>query len=659
MDYQTVTQVWLEPGTDYRAKQKLHEKRTPIFSRLPLGEKGVGRFAAHKLGNKISLITRKKGSPEVVVAIDWRTFQTDGYLSDVLVTVGEREPEVFTGKQTGTRIEVSDLRVSWNRAMVRSLHRAVGSICSPFTGPRAEFHEDMLITQEIKGEFRAELLLPGHQDWIEGLMTVGKVLDYSLFRARCLVSGASLQYEYKFVPFPAMKKVEKRRKQVFGKSAVKISFTDDSYGRILRDNVGPFLVDLYIFDRDPSILSLGVTDKKGLKDFLDHSGGIKVYRDGMRVYDYGEPGNDWLNLDKQRVNIPSARISNNLVLGGVFLSLATSSGLGPEAGDDEAETYGLIEKTNREGFVENSTYNAFVEAVAFATTQVVADRNIDKEKIRSSYASKKFREPVLADLSQLRQRIEEVAESDEQSEELITYVNRIERDFREIRDRLLTSASAGLSLMVVIHEVEKGLDELIRAVKREGASPKVTGLAQHIAKLVDGLGAIARGSGTGIQDASSMIEIANFNTELRLEAHGIERTTALRRDFSAKCSRRLVISTLMNLIDNSIWWIDNRWGREKRGKQKKLYVGTTNDLGEPAIVVADNGSGFSDPPEYLVQPFFTRKPDGMGLGLHLAEQVMTIQGGRLVFPEPGDIHLAEDFDGAVVALVFAGAKWKG
>jgi C4-dicarboxylate-specific signal transduction histidine kinase len=212
--------------------------------------------------------------------------------------------------------------------------------------------------------------------------------------------------------------------------------------------------------------------------------------------------------------------------------------------------------------------------------------------------------------------------------------------------------------MVVIHEVEKGIDELVRAVEKEGTSQKVSALVKHIAKIVEGLAAIARGSGTSRRRASQMVDIANFNTELRLEAHGIERVVDIRRDFEAMCSKRLVISTLMNLIDNSIWWIDNRWGREKYGKRKKLYIATTRDLKEPAILVADNGSGFSDPPEYLVQPFFTRKPDGMGLGLHLAEQVITLQGGRIEFPEPGDLELPDGLDGAVVALVFGGAKWK-
>jgi nitrogen fixation/metabolism regulation signal transduction histidine kinase len=53
----------------------------------------------------------------------------------------------------------------------------------------------------------------------------------------------------------------------------------------------------------------------------------------------------------------------------------------------------------------------------------------------------------------------------------------------------------------------------------------------------------------------------------------------------------------------------------------------------------------------------SRKPDGMGLGLHLADQVMKVQGGKLLFPERDEVTLPAEFDGAVVALVFGGAKW--
>jgi C4-dicarboxylate-specific signal transduction histidine kinase len=42
---------------------------------------------------------------------------------------------------------------------------------------------------------------------------------------------------------------------------------------------------------------------------------------------------------------------------------------------------------------------------------------------------------------------------------------------------------------------------------------------------------------------------------------------------------------------------------------------------------------------------------GMGLGLHIASEVMTAQGGNISFPEPGDYEIPADFaQGAIVVL---------
>ena len=75
--------------------------------------------------------------------------------------------------------------------------------------------------------------------------------------------------------------------------------------------------------------------------------------------------------------------------------------------------------------------------------------------------------------------------------------------------------------------------------------------------------------------------------------------------------------------------------------------------GGPAIVVADNGTGFQgDDPENLVRPFFTRKPEGMGLGLYYANLAMELNGGCLVFPQHREVEIPDEFDGASVALIF-------
>jgi signal transduction histidine kinase len=622
----TVSSVWLEPGTDYRIKQKEKGNPTPKYGRIPIGEKGVGRFAAHKLGNKARLLTRSAESQEVVVEIDWESdFKHKRYLDEVEIKVLERTPEHFTGRKTGTRLEITQLRDTWSRGMIRDLARAINAISSPFSG--------------VVGDFKTKLVLEGHEEWLAGLLDVRDVLKFSLYQAKCVLKGAKLTYEYKFTPFPGMDRVDARKVV----HSVPLQSLDKAKRLINLDdhNIGPVEMRLYVFDQDARVLKLGqVNDKKGLKEFLNESGGVRVYRGGIRVYDYGERGNDWLGLGGRRVNVPTKRLSNNLLVGAVSLDIKKSVDLNLNRG--------LIEKTNREGFVENGDYEAFRDAVVYAIQSIEVERNMDKRRIRNAYTDSKLREPVLEDITELR----EIVEKKKLTGEIGPYLDRIETDFRAIRDRLLTSATAGLSLSVVIHEVEKGVAELVLAVEGDKANHRIRALAKHLAELIEGFSALVRRSGVGTERASSLISNALFNLELRLQVHKIDLIRSPKgKDFEVKCSRRLVISTIMNLIDNSIWWLDNKWG-DRAGK-KKIFIGALNDLdGHRAIVVADNGPGFIDPPEFLVEPFLSRKPDGMGLGLHVASEVMKAQGGELVFPDSRDFELPKEFDGAVVALSF-------
>lgn len=626
MDPEIVSSVWLEPGTDHRAKQKAKRELTPKYKRIPIGEKGVGRFAAHKLGNRVRLITRSARCPEVLVDIDWaHDFRGKRYLDEVGINVVERTPEHFRGSRTGTRIEVTQLRNVWTRGMVRALARAVNAISSPFG--------------EV-GQFKTTLALEDHQDWLDGILDVRDVLKFSLYEAKCVIKGGNLTYQYQFTPFPGMDRVKARsvgRTVPLGWRKGRLNLGDYT--------VGPVQLRLHIFDQDPKVLALSaLTDKRGLKEFLNESGGIRVYRGGIRVYDYGEQGNDWLSLGGRRVNIPTKRLSNNQLVGAVSLDIAKSV--------DLEHDKGLIEKTNREGFVENADYEAFHDAVVYAVQNIEVERNMDKRRIRNAYQAPGVREPVLEDLAALR----EIAEKRKLTKEISHYLDRIERDFLAVRDRLLTSASAGLSLSVVIHEVEKGVAELVKAVQSDKATNRIRALAKHLADLIEGYGALVRRSGAARERANSMIGQALFNMQLRLQVHKID---ALPRrthhDFSVKCSRRLIVSSIMNLIDNSIWWLDNKWG-DLEGK-KRLLVDSTDDLyGHPAIIVADNGPGFVDPPEFLIEPFITRKPDGMGLGLHIASEVMKAQGGELVFPDKNDVDLPKELDGAIVALSFKEAR---
>ncbi len=649
MGLDTVLNAWLEPGTSYRKDQREEGRRTKMHRRLPLGEKGVGRFAAHKLGRVIQVVTRRARNPEVVVRVDWGEFERAKYLQDVPIEVFERDPEVFTGSRSGTRIEITQLRNHpWTRRQVRSLHRSITSISPPFGGTEG---------------FATELIVEPEADWLEGLLRQDEILPHALFHFKATLSGSTLDYEYCFLPAAEMERVNERQNRVSGfpiiaeepieedpEPGVRPTQWSDGqlppnlpagsrkkgYGLVNLDQfkVGEVKVQLFIFDLERLVLRMLVSDPKGLKSYLDQNGGVRVYRDAVRVYDFGEPGNDWLDLEGRRVNVPAKRIGNNQVIGAVFLRLDESTG--------------LVEKTNREGFVENDAYRALREAVRCAIAQAAAERNQDKERIRRAYSGSKAQEPVLDDLEELRR---ELAKR-KLDEELGPILDRVGIQYRHVTEQLLVAAGAGLNLAAVLHQIGKDIKYLRLALDRGEDRDVLKQIADRLGRMTDAMAWLMRDSPRETQRASDFINHAVETWRFRFEHHHIQVTNGFDLeepdpDFKIRASRRLVLTALMNLIDNAIYWLGTR------DLDRRLYLGTTYELhGKPALVVADNGPGIIDPPELVIQPFFTRKPHGTGLGLHIASEIMKQHGGRLCFVEPGDVTLPHGFSGAIVLLEF-------
>ena len=63
MSSETVRTAWMNPATPSKAIARAKNPRTEL-GRVLQGEKGIGRFAAFKLGRHVSLFTRAVGSPE-------------------------------------------------------------------------------------------------------------------------------------------------------------------------------------------------------------------------------------------------------------------------------------------------------------------------------------------------------------------------------------------------------------------------------------------------------------------------------------------------------------------------------------------------------------------------------------------------------------------
>lgn len=628
MDLTLIRDVWMQPGSDYKAKIFSKRQRTRKYHRLPLGEKGIGRFGVHKLGVEIELVSKRLGEKEVFLKIDWGAFDKDTLLKNVTVRLLERTPRHFLGDKTGTRIIIRNLRNNWDRGSIRSLYRSIVSLNSPF-GAADSFHVIFKIN---------------HQSWLAGLSSQDYAED-ALYFAEAVIRGNEItRLKYKFTPWPTMKSLNER---VVIREHVRMvkKEEDEETGRkrmvdiaLSKEKIGEVRLKVLVFDRSSKILSLGVSDKQGLKKYLNENGGIRVYRDGMRVYDYGEPESDWLNLDIARVNKPGVTISNNIIIGAVEL--------------DRDSSEGLIEKTNREGFVENEHYKNLCDALVFTLAKISLERNIDKGKLRKLYSSSDVGEPVVGKLGTLAEKINEKIPAGQFRDDLLNDIADIEKDYQTITEVYLRSAGAGLSLGVVIHEVEKIIGEMALVVEKDASSERIKYLTRHLVKLLDGYTAVIRYGAKGSYDLRDIIDQALFNIEFRLKAHKltvVNKYKERKSGSSVNCAKSLVVSVLMNLIDNSIWW--QNYGKVHH---KKLFIDISKDYPKhTTIVIADNGPGFTISTEEAVKPFITDKPDGMGIGLHLANEIMASHHGELIFPERGDFKIPEEFrKGAIVGLAF-------
>lgn len=298
MDLDELLGGWMHPAATTKGGGKTASGKGRRF----LGEKGVGRFAADKLGDDLEIVTRKAGSRvEVTARIRFSDYDdSEKLLSEVTSAYETREPrEIPSG---GTILRISGARTAWTERMFRRLSVRLTRLISPFRrgdpfAVRIESDE----FPEYSGELRAEFL--GKSPWY----CHARLDDDGRLTTRDR-SGA----------------------------VTTTRWNGDM-------SCGPLGMRLHAYDLDSDSVA-AVGPKLEVRGWLREWKGISVYRDGFRVLPYGEPQDDWLGLDQRRVNNPSEHLSNSQVIG--FIEIGRDSN--PE----------LRDQTNREGLIQNDAFEA-------------------------------------------------------------------------------------------------------------------------------------------------------------------------------------------------------------------------------------------------------------------------------------------------------------
>ena len=698
-----------------------------------LGDKGVGRLGTQRLGHRLTMRTFEDSDPDkermrrpvpgLELVVDWRAYDSVDRLDDVEFQLTDAGEEA-----AGTMLLIEGLKDSaeWRGGGRNRLGTELSKLISPFDPPR-NFSLDIRVddapvelTQvdrivrraalsswrvefdgthlHINGSVRATFLRPDRKDqseWRSLILDDGGKRLYDLLKedssARDLgLSESSSPTEV--ARFRYALGVEELDASVAPSTggeapgAFDASFESFSLGRyevqeLVDEYLGAAGVENHVFTREAEYRTL-------MKDLA----GVRVYRDGFGVRVAG----DWLELGTA---FTSARS---------FRALRPANTIG-YVNISAERNQGLVETTDREGFVHNGAYKTFVgllnEAISYINRcQVLVGRGWDKLKKDESRTRADI--PVGRPTRQIAEGITETARAGEhlrselqrakttigtamksspdlaEAKDTVEEVERlldrlpavraqaevVEAELEELarnRAEYIEMIGLGLTAEALAHELSiavNRLDAATRTIARKqriahGATPEamagyivdvqyaIAALRKQLAHLDPSL-RYARDQRTNITVGHFVENIAEYHRS-RWKSSELELTVRIESDFVIDVNPGRMTQVFDNLILNSEHWV-----RQSATRPGRIEV----VIASPFVEVSDSGPGVHDSVrDSLFEPFVTRKPrgKGRGLGLFIVRQLLDLENSEVQLAQnknaDGRLYMFElDFSGAIV-----------
>lgn len=592
MDAEAIRQGWLVVGRS--SKHILNKTRRK--KRRPIGNKGIGRLAALRLGERALLSTRprKDHMCEFKLRIDWTRFEAAEVVEEVPLVI----EEVRTTRQrpAGTTIRIEGLREPISYAVARKLARAMVLLADPFSGPAGG----------AGAGFRPILRAEGCDD-LENLVD-GRYFDQAEFRLHAEL----------------------------GKDGLARAVAYDRSGRPIYEdhnrNLGkegsydcPAAVfDLWIFLLSGSSFTPAALNLKAVKDWLRDAGGIHLYHHGMRVLPYSDL--DWVGINLKRSSHPDLRPSTNTCIGRI--SVEDPEGL-------------LKPKTDRLGFVEEGPFAELkrfaLDSVLWLSSHRERDRDAETRKAKESAdrkvarAKRALAEAVDAVEGPAHKAVERAVRDYERAKE---------DEANTLRDELQlyrTLCTAGATAATFAHQAKGtlgGMKSLAGTLLECLSEPSLLDretfsvAARDIKVQADSLLSLARATldlllhekrrKGAVSVHSSIGDVVQI-----LGPYLRQREIEVVRELRAKndrvlASRAAIESIVANLLLNSL----QAFSRDDPGERKVFFTSAT--AGETIrLTVSDTGPGIRDIGlDEIWIPGKTTTPEGTGLGLAIVRDVV-------------------------------------
>lgn len=610
MNLDTFLNKWMNPATGHKEAQKEKQIKSKR-GRLPLGEKGVGRFAAQQIGNRLRMITKVKENPyELVVTLNWELFEVaEKNLEDVEVNYTEKDCEYFKNNESGTILQIFKLKEKFTENDVKKISNALKRMKSPFKG--AQDFNVILKFVDSPDEFYK------YED-----LEISDIIDKAHYKLIGLIdTDGVLEYDYEFNVPGEKPRIKKAKVDLI-----------KEYGLDIRKPTvcGNFLVNLYNYDKSAQWIQKANISKADIVELC----GVNVFRDGIRILPYGERGDDWLGLDNRRIQY-SSKIGNDTIIGLVEIN--------------QSENKFLIDKTNREGLRENIAFEQFRILILSSVKVLEDDREFDKP--HKEKKEKKKDDELKGEVENIKQQLSELAgliskSKDEQLskkapiiEEVGNKVESIEKeyqirqdDYNKRNETLFNLAGTGLAAERFTHEFARLIDGASRAFTRLQAQvdmhePKIKKEMEIIKQALEALKNDIRllGPMFYVKRVAKDKELSIkqiIDSTINLQQHSLQKEK-IEIEFSGNnflvvMSEGACMQVFNNLIDNSVFWLSRK--TEIDQKKIKFIMDSKNN----SVYVSDSGPGIPERnKDKIFEPFISTKGEnGRGLGLYIVKEIL-------------------------------------